>query len=597
MKKPNIMKNFTPTLNYLFALLISSSLNAQIENVFHSDNQNLLKDSDYELLEYQTKNEYQDAIENFNQVSRLVPVVYNFNGTWTPSSPIGLSNSSDTIILESGTVTISASTVCDNLIVNPGAAVIISSGVTLTCTVMDLQSTSQLFSSLISNGTVEGLLNYHRFTSQIGINDLISSPVSNQTFETFASTNDGELAASGLIRAFAPFNTSSGAYENYDVVTNATTVIEPAMGYRAATLVGSLLTFSGLLNEVDVLDVSISDSPSSGSWNLIGNPYPSYLDFDAFFTLNKSQLDGSSNQAIYGYDGDASNGWIVWNQATIDSPVITELIAPAQAFFVKAKVGGGLIDFTTSMRSIGDSDDFISGRSSTSPHYGYLKLNLNSGTSNFNTDFYFNHNATEGFDPGYDSALFNSTAPAFAIYSHLIEDNTGIPFAVQASNPDSINSIIVPLGVNASQGQEITISIISSDLSDTVDVFLEDTSNNTSTQLTTNNFIITPNADLSGTGRFFLRFESESLTQNESTLDAFDIYMNDREKAIIIFGDPLNVITAKLFDINGRIVSSHNLRSTLSRRTIDTSLLSPGIYVIELRGDSNERLVKKLVIR
>jgi hypothetical protein len=76
-------------------------------------------------------------------VSRLVPVVYNFNGTWTPSSPIGLSNSSDTIILESGTVTISASTVCDNLIVNPGAAVIISSGVTLTCTVMDLQSTSQ----------------------------------------------------------------------------------------------------------------------------------------------------------------------------------------------------------------------------------------------------------------------------------------------------------------------------------------------------------------------------------------------------------------------------------------------------------------------
>lgn len=591
------MKNFKPTLICLYAFLISSSLNAKIENVIDCNYLYFAKHPNYQLSDYNNNCESQELFKNRNQESRLNPVVYSFNETWTPSNPLGLSNSSDTIILESGTVIISANTVCDNLIINPEASLIISSGVTLTCNVINLYSTSQMFSSLISNGTVEGLVNYHRFTSQIGINDLICSPVSNQLFESFASSNDGVLAASGLLRAFAPFVTSSGVYENYNVETNATTVIEPAIGYRAATLDGSLLTFSGFINQADVLDVSISDSSSSGSWNLIGNPYPSYIDFDTFFTLNKSQLDGSSNQAIYGYDGDASNGWTVWNQATIDSPAINELIAPCQAFFVKSRTGGGLIDFTTSMRSVGDSDDFIQGRVASSPHYGYVKLELNSEDSSFGTDFYFNHNATEGFDSGYDSALYTSTAPAFSIYSHLIEDNTGIPFAIQTSNPDSMNSIVVPLGVNASQGQAITISIVSSDLSDTVNIFIEDALNNTFTELTTGNFSITPNTDLSGAGRFFLRFESESLAQNESTLEALDIFVNNDENAITIFGKPESSINTKLFDINGRVISLNTFKTNLLSRTIDTSGLNSGIYFIELTNNSNERLVKKLVIR
>ena len=101
------------------------------------------------------------------------------------------------------------------------STLIIASGATLTATV-NLQSTSQEYSSLISDGSISGTVNYNRYTALIGpvgTNDLISAPLQGQTFGLFA-TNNSNLAASGLVRAFAPFNTSSGNYENYNTVTN-----------------------------------------------------------------------------------------------------------------------------------------------------------------------------------------------------------------------------------------------------------------------------------------------------------------------------------------------------------------------------------------
>ena len=53
------------------------------------------------------------------------------------------------IVIDAGTANISANTDCNTLTVNPGAALTIDSGVTVTATTVDLNSTSQLVSSLI----------------------------------------------------------------------------------------------------------------------------------------------------------------------------------------------------------------------------------------------------------------------------------------------------------------------------------------------------------------------------------------------------------------------------------------------------------------
>ncbi|MFT4610814.1 MAG: hypothetical protein ACJA1H_000767 [Glaciecola sp.] len=252
---------------------------------------------------------------------------------------------------------------------------------------------------------------------------------------------------------------------------------------------------------------------------------------------------------------------------------------------------------TTSIHSIGYSDDYILETTTDSPHYGHLKLWLNSGNSNFSTDFYFNSNATQGFDPGYDSGLYYATAPEFSIYSHLVENNTGIPLAVQAFTPESMNDLVVPLGINADQGEEITISIYESDLPWSIYVYLEDTFNNSLTLLNTNDYILTPAANLSGMGRFFLRFSSEALSTDELALEVLDIYANNIEKTIVISGQSQGDAKALLSDINGRLVLANSLDAGTMRRSIDVSQLNAGLYVIELSNGKNKRRVQKLIIK
>src|SRR5690606_8951482 len=94
-------------------------------------------------------------------------------------------------------------------------------------------------------------------------------------------------------------------------------------------------------------------------------------------------------QAIYGYtgrsDSDVDPKWTTWNLATIDD---NRLLAPGQGFFVKSQVNGGNIQFTPSMRSIGNSDDFIPNRPTNSKKE-LSKLLLSSAGKHSETSIYF----------------------------------------------------------------------------------------------------------------------------------------------------------------------------------------------------------------
>ena len=58
-----------------------------------------------------------------------------------------------------------------------------------------------------------------------------------------------------------------------------------------------------------------------------------------------------------------------------------------------------------------------------------------------------------------------------------------------------------------------------------------------------------------------------------------------------------NKTKAKLFDIHGRVISTHILNTTETRQSIDVSHLSSGIYILELESNTSQRRIKKLVIQ
>jgi hypothetical protein len=240
--------------------------------------------------------------------------------------------------------------------------------------------------------------------------------------------------------------------------------------------------------------------------------------------------------------------------------------------------------------------DAINQRSTIQAHHGHLKLNIASNNLSFNTDFYFNSNATQGLDPGYDSAL-GANPSSFSIYSFLLQDNTGIALAIQALSDTDMNEVTVPLGLNASQGQEVTFSIIESDIPEFINIHLEDRSNNTFTLLNTNNYSFTPDTNLTGTGRFYLIFEGDALGTTEQSLEGLHIYADADNKTIVINGQLLSNTNFKLYDIHGKLVITNALEVASSNQIIDTSQLSTDIYILELVDDTNQRHVQKVVIK
>ncbi|MBD09892.1 MAG: hypothetical protein CMC68_03905 [Flavobacteriaceae bacterium] len=470
-----------------------------------------------------------------------------------------------------------------------------------------LNSISNNYSSLIVDHVIgSGTVTYNRSVNSYtddatnNDNDLISAPVTGQAFGSFATANTN-LLASGIERAFAPFNntTGSGAYENYDTTDNAATLITPATGYRAATTDGGTLSFTGTVQTGDVsIDIS---TPGGGSiWNLIGNPYPSYIDAEAFLThvvstatsgeQNIHLLDNAS--CIYGYDGDASDGWTVITLANDAG----QLIAPGQGFFVAADsndVSAHNIEFTTAMRSTGSSDDFIAGRSS---QLTYLKLNAATANHSYNTEFYFDADASLGLDPGYDAQIWGGTAPSFALYSNLVQDNTGMPIALQALNTTDMTNVVIPLGVNAFAGEQLTFIISETTLPSTVEVYLDDTLNNTTTLLNTSDYVINPISDITGTGRFYIRFAQQALSTTDVDFDAIKIYTSTTPRALYVHGVLQGETTAKVYDLQGRLVHHSVLNSNNLVNQIDASDFSDGVYVVTLSNGVQEKS-QKVIIR
>jgi len=537
-------------------------------------------------------------IEDYT-VTILQETTYTYNHGWSPENPNGGNPIVNDIIIVAGTANFSSNISCTNFTVNPGANVTVDSNVTISVSEMVLESSSTSYSSLILDvdGFIIGNVSYKRHVnnasgtgSATGNNDLISPPLSGQTFGEFKAANLNILEGSignDTAFLFGPFDPQTVSYTLYGT-SDYTSTLDAGIGYRTGSTDGSTYTFTGTV-EKDVVNVPIFSGGES-NWNLIGNPYPSYINARAFLSeMANSELIDENATGIYGYDGSASDGWTIYNLATTTENTV---ITPGQGFFVNA-AEPGTIAFTPAMRSTGSDDDFIEGRNANP--LVFLKLKASNSNKSYSTDFYFNDNATLGLDLGYDATIWNDTAPNFAIYSQLVANNTGKALAIQALHSNDLLNVTIPLGVNTNNTSPLTFSILESTLPATVSVYLEDTVTNTMTLLTNEDYQISLDSSISGTGRFFLRFMDTALSTNEIELDQLTIYTNQTQKTIIINGELKQKSNFTLFDIQGRQVLNKALDTNTNTQRVDVSNLHTGVYIVHIKNVSGIK-TKKIII-
>lgn len=556
-----------------------------------------------------------------NALLGITSITYTFtDGTWTPTNPSGVSTSNDTILIASGnanTDNISTATYADNLTINTDAKLVINVGGALHLSNMDNQGTltirsnaNQYGSLIVDNIVNEGLLEYRLYVNSYAAtngNDLISAPFTGVEFAVFEQYQSNDIniyenPSDISEKLFGPFDKASGTYKNYDldIISDQEAILEPGIGYRtgadpASTNNPNTFVFKGDVN-INNVEVPIFNSgPLYQRWNLIGNPYPSYIDFETFYNTNFNAFDTGIYKAIWGYNATA-NSWTVWNNLAILDDTVTELIAPGQGFFVTSNAGGGLINFTVDSRRSGTSNNFIANKSSNSLNLSKAKLNLNKNSENYSTDIYFVDNATQGVDPGYDAAAFGGSASA--IFSEIVDGSSQEELAIQALPYNDFNDVVVPLGIEANAGEQIRVSLdaTATTLPDGINVYLEDNVAGTYTLLNTSDFVLTPSTTLSSTGRFFVHFTSTTLSNSDFDNSSLLIYVNQDRKSLEVKGLLQDTTDITVHDIQGRVVLNTQLGSNSSENTIDVSSINTGIYIVNL-NNSKQQKVQKVIIK
>ena len=180
----------------------------------------------------------------------------------------------------------------------------------------------------------------------------------------------------------------------------------------------------------------------------------------------------------------------------------------------------------------------------------------------------------------------------------MLEGNIGLGMQVNAMPTEALDdSTVIPLDINQTAGTAFSIGLADVfNLAENVEVYLEDTELQTFTDLKAGDYTLNPANDLSGTGRFYLVFGTNSLGGNTMDESYITIYKPLDEDYISIEG-LLNVQNAKvnLYNILGQQVLNTALKTNQSVQRISTTELAAGVYVIKLKAD-NAVISKKLII-
>ena len=153
----------------------------------------------------------------------------------------------------------------------------------------------------------------------------------------------------------------------------------------------------------------------------------------------------------------------------------------------------------------------------------------------------------------------------------------------------------IPLGVHTTNNAPLTFRIVESTLPENIAVLLDDTAAQNQTVLNNNSYTATQTAGLNGTGRFYLGINDQSLSFNDDVLNGIHIYTPLQSRQLVVAGYLDRLTTARLYDLQGRLVQEYSLQTGVSEQALDVRYLNAGVYVVVLDNGAQSKQQKVIL--
>jgi len=532
------------------------------------------------------------------------------NGGTLTATPTGTVTFNGTT---SQNITGSASSIFNNLTIDNTSGVAANSNLTTVGGALLINSGKVLNIAPAKALTVNGT-----FTNDAGNNGFVlqSDDSGTATFLDNGSTNSAVPAtvqqylpsvrnwymSSPVYGATAP---AGNTYYKYIEAANNGTTWTPVSsgsdfdlmtGYIVKPGAATTFAFSGALNTgVKQITGLTSTATAKTGFNLVGNPYPSYVNWMSATKTNLSttiwyRTQNSAKTPAYVFDTYNETA----NTGTNNNGVaaVTEMIPPMQAFWVKVNAGTtGSLAFDNNMRSHQDvtTNKFRSPAANATQQV--LRLQVSNGANSDEAIVLFNTNATDGFD-AYDSQkMTNGNASIPEIYTLAGTEKV----VINGLNSIATNETI-PLGFTTGSTNSFSIKATQASnfdadtkivLIDNVLQAEQDISDGTPYYFT---------SDIASTdNRFSIVFRSKFSTT--------DIDNSAGKETILVSKNANNqiVVTCKRNDQAGVVMVSNAIGQKLYSATITgittviTKSFNPGIYLVTV-NEADKLVTKKVII-
>lgn len=388
------------------------------------------------------------------------------------------------------------------------------------------------------------------------------------------------------------------AYDGYEDLDGTMTGITfnqmlLGRGYNYYNLTGIQYTLTGSLN---FSDVDIDLTCGSGyidyqGYNLIGNPFPSYLDWDLMW----EDLPIGMNDAIYITSNDQVVSYVGGlGQGTGAS----NYIPPMQGFFVKANSSVTMTipasarahDPAHQIRYKGDSKNEKG--SDSIPH---VRLNLYNSTDSTDLVVRFNNKATPAVDKRFDAYKFSKTGSILGAWT----TTENVDFAINGL-PFPETSVEIPVGIFTAAGGICKLSSKELKNLDGYSISLKDLIANVTIDLNKGESMVF-NVPAGLTENRFI------LTVSNLTTSDTDIYLPDKKFSIYSSNGFINVLPltdefsnnwggVNIYDLAGRkLYQQNNVKWQANGELMQIMFNSVdnGLVIVEIKA-GNKRYVEKV---
>ncbi len=456
---------------------------------------------------------------------------------------------------------------------------------------LELSSDKTNSGVLLVEGTSTGTVTYKRGGLLANKWSIVTPPVAGQKIKEFAENVANNIRKRTditpnkyAISYYDDSQPSGQKWVYYFADMDENLEFEVGKSYAISRATDGEISFTGTLT-TDTTTKTVT----TNQWNAIGNPFTTYFPANkngsnSFLNDNLTALD-DTYQSIYVWDN-AQNKYVVVSEVDDASRSLT----PGQGFFVKLKNGQTEITFNQEKRSTKPAagNNLFEKTKNATPA---IKVLLSDGNHTVNTAIKYFDNATADFDKGYDIGNFNSDG--LDIFTRLVDGKNKTNFTIQSLPKDNYENMVIPIGIKAKAGKEITFTLTKENIPNNYHVFLEDNVLKTFHQLDEENasYKITVSEDLNTAERFSIHITTQVLSVEKLHQNNLNVYLSNK-RTLTITGLSNQKATVKVISILGKEL----LNKTTRNATLQVpNTLKAGIYIVKIASNKGN-ITKKIIL-